>query len=485
MAKITFVLKDVTDFAPGAFENTAVQNGSIRLGYGGGGFLATGTYTSIPFTSVGFRKLIPCWNSDTPPGTHVEVQARIVSGGRWSQWFSFGTWSPFIDRCSASPYHTELAHVEGEMLTIADGVRNADTAQLRVILFTNDATVSPSVRLLAVSTDADIVEEQYPHTGRPIIEVPTYSCLVRDPSVAQHIACPTALAMMMNRWGEDVLPEEVARASYDSKSARFSNLSFIAAIAGAYGYECYSSYGSIEMLRREIWRGHSIGALVRYRAPLLGGHTDEGVMPGDAGTKPEMPADALSQRIPGLGDVYSGAPVLEGASMDSSGHLVVVRGFKETPEGEMVVVNDPLAPDDQRVQREIPLERFKEIYTGLCLVLHLGPKGSGSAKPVRITGDLELENNKIHLLSRQKPMQDSDGNRHYRTSLCYTLSDGVAYASAAQKKFYYPRANEDATINFDPSFAGGRKLSFYQIGPLGSTWVAEKTIPKTEPADGD
>ena len=466
MTNKIFVLKDVTDFAPGAFENTVVDGGAIQLGHGGGGFLPAGTYTSAPFSPPAFRRLIPSWNADTPPGTAVEAQARVAAGGRWSRWFSFGRWSPFIDRASPPPLENELARLEAEMLFLLPGRQSADTAQMRISLYTNDSSISPVVRLLSGSTDSLSRQNEKDTAGERLLEVPTYSCLVRDPTIGQRMAGATAMAMLMNRWGEDVLPEEVARAAYDSGSSRFANLAFLCAIAGAYGFESYASFSSIDTIRREVWRGDSVGAMVRYRAPAL----------GEKENGEEKPVSLLPLTLPNP-EAPPPAPLLERATVDSNGHLVVVRGFTQKDGVEHVVFNDPLAPSDEKVRREIPLSKFAEIFTGLCVHLFRAPHGAGSAKPVRITGDLLLENNEITIRSHDKPLLVGESDAFPRSTVCYTLSDGIAYASAAQKKFYYPRPTENGVLHFDRSAAAGRKLTFYRVGPLGTTWVAEKSIP--------
>ncbi len=463
MTKQLFILREIKDFASGAFENTAVENGGIRLGRRGSGHLPAGSYTTPPLTSEVFTEVVPSWNADTPRGTTVEVQARVSARGQWSEWFSFGRWSPFILRASPEISRDEMAQCDAEFLTVLPGRPAAEMVQLRVHLATEDPAVSPTVRLLAVSVNADVGREKGADEPERVLETPAYSCLVRDPAIAGWMAGATSLAMLMNRHGEDLLPEEVARAVYDKGAGKYSNLSFLCAVAGAYGYECYASFAGVETLWREVWCGNPVGALVRYHAPALS--PVEGAEEGDA---PRRPAD-----LPGE------APVLEGATVDSSGHIAVVRGLEKRGRETWVLLNDPLAPDDAATRREIPLARFEEIYAGLCLVLHKGPNGAGAAKPVREMAQLALEEGEIRLVLRGQQMVPGPFTRedYTRSTLCYTVSGPVLYASAAQRKFYYPYPDENGALHFDAGGAHNRRLVFYRIGPLADTVVGEKAIP--------
>lgn len=466
------ILKNVRDFAPGAFENTAVEDGSIQLGHIGKGYLPNGSYTAPAHTSAPFTRLVPSWNVDTPPGTWVEVQVRVFCAGQWSRWFSFGKWSPYIDRASPEPFEDEIAHCDAEFLSISDSVnervilRGSDTYQIRIFLSTEDPAFTPMVHLLAISVElADPPPAAATRFSR-VLEVPAYSCLVRDPAIDERMAGACAVTMMLNRWGEDLLPEEVAREVYDSGAGRYANLAFLSAVCGMYGFECYGGFGQIDALRREVWKGHAVAAKVRYRAPALG--EKEGEDP------------------PGRTEKTAGLPVWEHATVDSLGHLVVVRGFVWRGEQECVVVNDPLAPTNSEVFREIPIERFLEIYLGIYLMLH-NKNGAGLAKPRRMLAWLHLENNALRLEYRGKTLLPGHAAQ---STICYTLTDAdsTAYPTAAQKKFYYLQPGPGGALRFDSAAALDKKITFYFIGPLGNTYVAEKRLreaPAAETPDGD
>ncbi|NLW79288.1 MAG: hypothetical protein GXY32_07765 [Ruminococcaceae bacterium] len=464
MAGQFFELHKVTDFAPGIFENTAVENGSIQLGRRAGRHAERGVYTSVAFHSEAFFSLMPSWNADTPPGTTVEMQVRLSVEGKWSRWFSFGVWSPYIDHATPAPETGDLAQVERGTLSVLDGMPAATMAQLRVVLATEDTQHSPRVYRLAVATNAIKQLGQGAPAFARVLELPAYSCLNRDPAIAGRNASLTSLTMLMNRWGRDLLPEEVARLVYDFGAGHYGNLSFLCAAAGVYGFACTVTYAGLGALRREIWQGRALGARVRYRAPGL---AEDGA--------PEAGAGAL-------------LPVLEGATHSSSGHLVAVCGFVQRENQEYVVIHDPMAPASAAVRREIPLSRFREIYTGIALFLQPGPRGGGTDAPRRRHASIVFEEGTLRMLDEAGeelvPARLADGSLKPAT-LCYTLSDGVAYASAAQRKFYYPGLDTGHQVRFDATATAGNKLTLYLIGPRGQSWVAEKLPPLPEALSDD
>lgn len=458
-----FVLQDVTDFAPGAFENVAVEDGGIQLGHRGGEYLAAGCYTSPPFSPAPFVNLVPSWNADTPPGTAVEVQVRVAAGRRWSRWFSFGRWSPFINRESPELQKCELARCNGETITMLDTETGGQNAQIRIFLYTNNAEVSPRVRLLALCAEEASAAPWDGDATNRVLPLPAYSCLVRDPSIAGRIATPTSLTMLMNRWGKDLLPEEVARSMYDTGMGSFGNIAFSSAVAGAFGFSCYARYCGIGPIRREVRLGRAVAAQVRYRAPALAQRTEE----EEAALEKNWDSDL---------------PVLPGATYDSSGHLVIVHGFVLQNDEQMVLMHDPISPTNQAVPRCIPLAKFAEIYTGLSFVLYPPPhqweRPAGYAKPERTLTQMSIEDNMMYLSAKGEALEPgrSIPGDASRATICYTVSDGVAYASAAQRKFYYVKAEEGGLLRFDKKTAAGHKITIYLVGSRGTTWVAQKML---------
>ncbi len=461
MTKSLFVLRDVANFAAGAFENTAVDEGGIQLGRMGTGFLPDGSYTSPPFVAEKFRELIPSWNADTPPGTSIEMQVRVQVQGRWSRWFSFGKWSVFEERSSPPAHGDEMALVDAEVLRVLPALPPAEAAQMRVHLHSADDKLTPTVLLMAAATRPELPAETKLYAGERVLEMPAYSALVRDPAIAARIGGATSLTMLMNRWGADVLPEEVARCIYDAGAGKYENLAFLSAAGGIYDFESFVGFGGVSTLRREVWMGQGIAAQLHYRTPALA----EAEEAQEEETKP--PPEGRDNR-----------PILPGATVDSRGHLVVVRGFTKVQGEEFVVLNDPLAPSNEAVVRQVPLALFERMYTGVYMTLHRAQHGLKSHKPVRKMVQLSLEGGEIRLQDGEEALIPGcfTGEQLSRSTLCYILSSPVAYASTAQRQFYYPSPDEKGRLKFDQNSAVNRRMTFYRIGPCGRTWVAEKRI---------
>lgn len=454
MAGKFFVLSRVADFAPGYFENTTVEDGCIQLGHRSGGYIANGTYTSVSFASEDFFSLIPCWNVDSPPGTSVEMQVRVSADGRWSRWFGFGRWSPYLDRATPTAEEDDIARVDGEILTLADGCPAANMVQMRMLLFSDTQEHSPKVRLMSVCTNATQKIGKPPRAFNRTLELPAYSCQTRDPSIAGRIASATCLTMLMNRWGRDLLPEEVARLAYDFGAGHYSNLAYLCAVAGVYGFCAKLSYTGIAPLQREIWLGRPVAARVHYRAPALSEEDD---------------AKANGRPLP---------PILPGAIRNSYGHLVAVYGFTQKNGEEYVLLNDPMAQTDAGVRTEIPMAAFSKMYTGIALFMEKGQKTAGTARPERRLGTLTTDDNQLRLSGAGKELAPArlTGKKAGLATFCYTLSDKTAYASAAQRKFYYPTLDDNGIIRFDGTDAAGSRITAYYIGPRGNYWVGEQQL---------
>ncbi len=455
--KTMFVLSSVEDFAAGAFENTAVDDGGIQLGRRGTGYLAEGSYTSQPLACSLFRALIPSWNADTPPGTSIELQVRVQANGEWSRWFGFGHWSSFQYRSSPEPQQDALACVHSEWLRILPQAHSANAAQIRVHLHTQVEKKTPTIFLMALSVLADETPAEKERARERVLALPSYSSLVRDPSIAAQMGDVTSLTMLMNRWGTDLLPEEVARGTYDTGTHSYSNLAFLSSVGGIYGFESYVGFGGLDVLRKEIWQGHAVGAQVCYRKNVQDAQTDK---PTHTDSRPFYPS----------------------AVQNSSGHLLVVRGFFEKDGEEYVAVNDPLASGNPEVAQEIALPLFRQMYRGLFLAVHRNQNEFVGYRPQRELVQLQIHNDEIEVSKNDEmliPGQFSTQDRDSST-LCFTLSSSVAYASAAQRPFYYLQADEEGHVRFDRSAAEGKRMTFYRIGPGGYTWVGEKRIEATK-----
>lgn len=278
------------------------------------------------YTLKPFNNLILSFCADTPRGSTVEIQARVrLLDGTFTQWFSWGIWSPFADRHSINA-QDDYAVMDTDTLRLKEG-RLADTVQLRILFTANDQGEKPVVRrvILASKNTQQVSEEPLSACEDVYVQTPCYSQMVRDPRIGHVICSATTISMLLNQKGENVLPEEVALHNYDSAYDGCGNWSFSTAIAASYGYDAYVRYATLDDLVEEIKRGNAVGISVHYA------------------NTPDHPKH----------------PYIEGAPCTTPGHLLVLCGFQTASNGsQYAIVHDPAAPDNGSVERLYPLEAF-------------------------------------------------------------------------------------------------------------------------------
>lgn len=76
---------------------------------------------------------------------------------------------------------------------------------------------------------------------------------------------PLVMAALMNRWGEDILPEEVAYVMEDKTTGSTSNAAFAAAAAGCCGFPCWQAWMDLQDLREQIHDGCSVAVRIERR----------------------------------------------------------------------------------------------------------------------------------------------------------------------------------------------------------------------------
>ncbi len=454
MANNLLLVKDEAAFAAGTFENTVCTGGAVRMEQREGCCAYTGYYTSAVLRAPAFSALVVSWNAATPRGTSLEVCVRVRVGGVWTQWFSYGRWSPFIRRASVQCARAEEdpAYLDTDQLRIT-APEGADGVQMRVSFYAHEAQVTPVLFLLAAAVRPLTWRREI---GDPIygrcVPVPAYSQSIRDPRIGSVICSPTTIAMLMNRWGEDLLPEEAAHANYDYTYEGHGNWSFTTALAGCYGYECYVVYADIARLKQEVKNGFACGVSVRYADTPI--HADEHSL-----------------------------PLVEGTTGTTHGHLMVVRGFETDEDGaEYILCNDSYAKDDADAERRYSLEQFARAWNGIAYFIHGKDNARAIAPPERIMGELrrtEIAGEYALFLRgerRSVPIDFCERGGVCTGTVCYTVQDGHAHATTAHKRFYYTDVTQSGNIRLDPAIPAGTRMTVFLIGELGTMIVADLTV---------
>ena len=421
MVKTLYLWADEADFKRGVCDRVFYREGGVRLDASQCGFFVAEQAQAEPFT-----ELAACVNADTPEGTSVELEVRILADGVWSDWLSLGTWSAFYPKASALFAPDAPLRVEHGVVKLAGG-RAASGFAVRVRFASRIGEWTPVVRLLSVSLRAQRRASSLGDETRRALPLPAYSARVRDPAL-DGIDAPTVFAMLVNRRGEDLLPEELAQVSFDGTERACTNLAFLCAAAGSLGYPCYPLFTDVETLKKEVRAGYPFAALLHY--------------PGE-----ERP------------------------------RLVAVHGFETDEAGaQTVLLHDPMAQSDSDAPRTLPLESFAALWEGLAVFLHEKVNAPTLCPPYRVAGTLA---------PAEVPGEYGLYLRGDRTSLpatftadggtvCFAVSGECAVATTAHKRFFYTAVSAAGNLILPVSdFPAGTRIAVYVIGRSGKSITAD------------
>lgn len=444
-AKNMYILSGTEAFTRGELDNVAITENGVCLEQAAGRHVLYGCFTSPVVSLPAFDRLVMSWNAETPPGTVVEAQARVQVADGWSAWQSFGKWSPYIPRASESGDAAQPVYMLKNVLHIDTG--KAVGAQLRIYLYTDDERLTPRVWLLAASVRP---VDWRPAPAAPysrMLRLPAYSQKLRDPQLQAGMSAPVTLASLLNRWGLDVLPEELAQAVFDHGAANPRNFSFAAALAGCYGYRAYLAYAEPEDLWQCIKQGYSVGVFMRYSA------------------------DAEQAR-------QQNKAFLPGAFGDVEAQMMALRGFEVGPGGSFALVNDSLAATNDQAEKAYPLEPFWQAYQGLALVIPGRQKGRGEGCPHRRRARLRaLEQVGAYLFSSDSG-QDLPLPADFAGTLACTVQQEAVYATTAHKQFRFLSPTASGGVQLPPElFSQKGRITVYAIGTDGCTLVGDVNLP--------
>ena len=428
------VLQGTETFSRGALDNVALESGALVLDSSAGRYLPYGSYTTPEFAMPAFCNLNVSWNASAPHNTMVEVRCRVYAGNTWTSWMSFGKWAPDYPRCSINAQSEDgMIFLLGDTVTVATP-GGGTGIQLQVNLSTNDDKSTPAVRLLAAAVRPLTWEK---HEGRPLnrrLYLPEYCLSAHDPSFGREMDLPLVMAALMNRWGEDILPEEVAYAMEDNSTRSTGNAAFAAAAAGCCGFPCWQAWMDLQDLRTQI-------------------HDDCPV------------AVRVERRIRGQRD-----PV---------GIWMGLRGFghDDAVMADYVLLNDPTADSDGSVNCTMALSDFLRYFTGRAIALRRKPRDAAADLPNRVRCDLaRSEDGRCYYFEQRgqrDPLPDD-----FSGWTAYTLHDGIAHATTAHRTFRRMERTPDGGLCFpSEQLAAGGRCSVYAVDQTGRMRVAEVRLP--------
>ncbi|GCE04389.1 peptidase C39 family protein [Dictyobacter aurantiacus] len=298
-----------------------------RLNYYNASSFYFGTLTSpIQISSRPVTTLIASWNATTLKGTWIETHVRVLEGRYWTHWYRFPIWASHTETVTRHSINGQ-SDVWGRIDTDTFITRRqpANAYQVKVILFSTSARVSPQLQRFGVIASYDASTApliQSDPTSRGInLAVPQRSQMLAAYTTqsfgggGEAWCSPTSTSMVMAYWANQLKrPDlahtvpEVARDTYDYTYSGTGNWPFNVAYAGNAGLTAFvTRMYSLSQVEQWVKAGVPIIISIAYQSGEL---------------------------------VHSPIP-------SSSGHIIVIRGF--THQGD-VITNDPAAASNEAVQ---------------------------------------------------------------------------------------------------------------------------------------
>lgn len=445
MVDTLYLLDNENHFADGCFENITFGEHGIVLEHEDGAYNQRGCFISDEIKTCDFSALIASWNCDTPENTSVELDVSVKTQDGFSEYFSYGSFSPFILRGGKSGQNktSNGVSMDNDIIKI-DGAATA--FKFKMNLYSNDGESTPCLRLLAATVKPVHFEARDGGDVTRTVRVPAYSQLIRDPSSACETSAPVTAAMLMNRFGEDVLPDEISHICCDKLTRGYSNGSFVMAAAGCWGYEAYVKFTDIEGLKKEIKNGFACGACIRC-------------------IEDEEP-DTVKAHFGAL----AGHPPI---------HTLAVCGFETDTDGvQHVIVNNPYSYTDEGARRRCTVEEFKRAWTGVAYILHEKKNVPTLCPPKRVCAQLRAAELPCEFALYINGERRSLAKNFCDTgTICYALREERAFATTAHRRFYYAKVSECGNILMDTgTIPAGTRLTMFVVTATGVMYVAEHKI---------
>lgn len=310
----TIIHERAADWAGATLKGAELRAGTINLLPG----QPSGTLTSPPLKVNAFDELVPSWNAGTPAGGSVTVEVRAQTGGKWSRWYSFGTWSSAGNRSSLNGQKDASGQVNTDTLRLNT---RATAYQYRVTL-RGEGT---NVRLLAFNTtdrslrEAKLGQASDKNAWGKVLNVPQRSQMIY-PDGGEVWCSPTSVSMILAHEGVNVTVPQAAKGTYDTAYEGTGNWPFNTAYAASLGLHAF------------VTRLPSLAEAERFTAAGI----------------------PLAVSLGWKNGELKGAPLTW-----SDGHLIVLVGFDA--QGNPVV-NDPAAPKDDTVRRTYPRAIFEKLW---------------------------------------------------------------------------------------------------------------------------
>lgn len=314
----------------GEFDDVKIENEKLVLS----DTALTGTYTSKIIQTLNFSELIGSWGALTSEenenkGT-CELQIRVRVDDTWSEYLTYGAWGLHLQNAYLDQ-DKPIAKMAVDEIKVQND-KTANAFQYKLILkrkYLSDAyPVASFVTAALKIPDYTFEVDESVISGFKDYEVPKLNQNI-VPTIGNSICSPTSATMLLKYKGHSF-------AHMDTYEHRY-----IAGLSRDYGHQIYgnwvyncvtmSSFGEISYVKR------------LYSFEELFHHLET--------------VGPISTTVRGN---------MVEANYNTSGHLLVVRGYKITDNGTFIICNDPNVSD---VHIEYSLTTFSVVWSKIIYVI--------------------------------------------------------------------------------------------------------------------
>ena len=286
-----------------------------------------GTIETDVFHIDTFEELVPSWNILIDKESLVSLYVSIGNEDGMSHYYQMALWR---EKYMVSFGRQEDDFGKVYIDTIVPKIDTIDRFKIKIVI-SDSETSETAIRNFSITTkENDTVDfDESVLTEKTIDVAPRQQMSV--PLIGSRICSPTSLSMILNYYGYTDAQDIVALNVLDKGANIYGNWSFNASYPGGFGL-----YSRVEYINdlEGLW-----GYIER-----------------------DIPV-ALSIKTLDKEDLI-------GSNMAySSGHLIVLVGFKQIDGVWYGVVNDPAATTDEEVPREYRLDQLLEAWRGYTYIV--------------------------------------------------------------------------------------------------------------------
>ena len=292
-----------------------------------------GELVSGVFYINAFKELVPSWNILINDKSNITILISVGNNLGFSKFYIMSSWSESY-KASFSSQEDGFAKVNID--TIVTKLDDIDRFKVKIV-FRGRETSETYLRSISITTKPlnDVFNNDVSFLVEKELAVPPHQQM-SIPLIGGKICSPTSLQMLLNYNSHYFTPEEVASDVYDKGAGIYGNWSFNASFVGGFS----DLYSRVEYV-------NTLETLSYYIQNDI--------------------AVAMSIRTIDKNDLVGSIVAY------SSGHLIVLIGFKKIDDTWYAIVNDPAEYEDSAVRREYLLTELLNAFSGYTYVVSTNP----------------------------------------------------------------------------------------------------------------